>query len=275
MNNLKLESGFTQIPNELLEIIYSTKFNATQLKIILVVWRYTYGFQRKSYKFAEVFLSKATGIHKIQLSKEIKKLIEMNVLIVTKPPTYSTPREIMFNKNYNEWKQKDLQLVNSLTVSKKANTTVSQSTNTTVSKNTNQEINNINKTINKTICAFFEELWKLYPNKKGKGQISNSKKKKLYDIGIDELTRAINRYINEKEADDWKHYQNGSTFFNSGYVDYLDCNYEDKKYKEDKADKEDLPVITSEVIEQIEQTDNQDFRTVEELKNMTLEEMFK
>lgn len=75
------------------------------------------------------------------------------------------------------------------------------------------------------INEFFESIWKLYPNKKGKGQISDAKKRKLYDIGYDEISRAIDRYKNDLLKDDWRKQQNGSTFFNSGYVDYLDANY--------------------------------------------------
>lgn len=76
------------------------------------------------------------------------------------------------------------------------------------------------------ISSFFESVWLLYPNKKGKGQVSDSKKKELYKIGFDELKRAIDRYKKDLEADaDWRKPQNGSTFFNSGYVDYLDANY--------------------------------------------------
>ena len=41
------------------------------------------------------------------------------------------------------------------------------------------------------------------------------------------MTRAIDRYKAELEKDnDWRKPQNGSTFFNSGYIDYLDANYE-------------------------------------------------
>ena len=76
------------------------------------------------------------------------------------------------------------------------------------------------------IEIFFERIWKLYPNKKGKGQVSDAKKKALYAIGYDELSRAIDRYQKELQKDkDWRKPQNGSTFFNSGYVDYLDANY--------------------------------------------------
>ena len=76
------------------------------------------------------------------------------------------------------------------------------------------------------IDTFFESVWKLYPNKKGKGQISDSSRKRLYAVGIEELTRAIDRYKKDLEKDaSWRKPQNGSTFFNSGYVDYLDANY--------------------------------------------------
>lgn len=77
----------------------------------------------------------------------------------------------------------------------------------------------------------FESLWSEYPSKKGKGRISDSKKKELYKLG-DEFKRCISRYKEEVERErlngfrDLK-YQNGRTFFNSGYVDYLDENYKE------------------------------------------------
>lgn len=72
---------------------------------------------------------------------------------------------------------------------------------------------------------FFESIWKLYPNKRGKGKVSLTTKKELYRIGYDELTRAIERYKAELKKLSWKNPQNGSTFFHSGYIDYLDKNY--------------------------------------------------
>lgn len=100
-------------------------------------------------------------------------------------------------------------------------------------KNTTKEIK-LNKTkLNKNILckaealALFEQLWELYPYKKGKGQVSDTKKIALLKIGYDEMSRAITRYLDELEKDkDWRKPQNGSTFFNSGYVDYLDANYQ-------------------------------------------------
>lgn len=111
-------------------------------------------------------------------------------------------------------------------------------------KNTDKSGNNCSKSreislkeskgkesINNTMCkadasALFERLWKQYPNKRGKGRVSDAKKKQLAEIGEEELVRAINRYVVDLGRDGWRKLQNGSTFFNSGYVDYLDSNYE-------------------------------------------------
>ncbi|MCD8325891.1 MAG: transcriptional regulator, partial [Lachnospiraceae bacterium] len=71
----------------------------------------------------------------------------------------------------------------------------------------------------------FEYLWTRYPNKKGKGQVSEKSKKQLLEIGRDEMERAVERYKAELKKDSWRQPQNGSTFFNSGYIDYLDANY--------------------------------------------------
>lgn len=83
------------------------------------------------------------------------------------------------------------------------------------------------KSNKKAINECFERLWKQYPNKRGKGQVSDAKKKVLYQIGEEHIQRALKRYLDGLEKDaSWRKPQNGSTFFNSGYVDYLDENYE-------------------------------------------------
>lgn len=79
------------------------------------------------------------------------------------------------------------------------------------------------KITKKEIEFFFESIWELYPSKKGKASISDAKKKVLYSIGFDTIKNCIDRYVKDKE--EWRPYKDGSTFFNSGYVDYLDGNY--------------------------------------------------
>ena len=87
-------------------------------------------------------------------------------------------------------------------------------------KNCEKSKENCEKSNKKAINECFEKLWKQYPNKRGKGQVSDAKKKVLYQIGEEHIQRAL-----EKDAS-WRKPQNGSTFFNSGYIDYLDENYE-------------------------------------------------
>ena len=81
------------------------------------------------------------------------------------------------------------------------------------------------KPAKKDIDDFFEEVWKLYPKKKGKANVRDAQRRKLYNIGKEELQRAIERYLSEMEKEPWRQLKDGSTFFNSGYVDYLDSKY--------------------------------------------------
>lgn len=90
--------------------------------------------------------------------------------------------------------------------------------------------------INNNISDHFEEVWKLYPVKKGKGQISESKKKAMLKYTVEQWKVMIDRYV--KSVDDPKFLKHGRTFLTGGYVDYTDENYqeqqEDIKNKEKK-----------------------------------------
>lgn len=99
---------------------------------------------------------------------------------------------------------------------------------------------NKNKLIVQEACALFENLWKLYPLKRGKGQVSNAAKKRLLDIGYNQLARAIDRYKADLEKETWRKPQNGSTFFNSGYEDYLDCNYPAESLQQEKIEEGEI-----------------------------------
>lgn len=78
----------------------------------------------------------------------------------------------------------------------------------------------------------FRKVWEMYPNKKGLGSVSKSQKLKLFrEVGEEHLIRALNRYLEEhkkkeQRGDFCPPWKNGSTWFNSGYVDYLDENYQ-------------------------------------------------
>jgi phage replication O-like protein O len=252
MANVQLENGFVRIASELLEKVIKTPFIATQLKIILLCWRYTYGYNRKQADLSESFISKATGISKRYISKELKTLIDCKVLRVVKESTFTTSRIFEFNKNFDEWEYRTtVPLVNDNSTGElQSSTTVEPQFNTTVELQFHQDT--INTKTNKKINEheqLFEKLWQLYPNKKGKASVKAKQKKILFGIGFEVLNKCIDRYKSTKE--DWKAWQHGSTFFNSGYVDYLDSNYQGNDSKE-KSRYQDLsnymPEMTPEVL---------------------------
>ncbi|MBB5324672.1 phage replication O-like protein O [Anoxybacillus tepidamans] len=146
MADVQLEHGYTKIANEILERLALTKLSPTQFRLILVIWRYTYGFNRKDHEMSLSFLAEATGVHKQRVKQELDKLIESNIVTVTEEGTYSKSRKLAFNKDYDTWR---LQSTKEGTVSEIADTRVSEIADTRVSEIAYQEINNINKNLNK------------------------------------------------------------------------------------------------------------------------------
>lgn len=112
--------------------------------------------------------------------------------------------------------------------------------------NNHRDINNVHscsETPEETPEEFFERAWQYYPNKRGKGQVSEKSKERLMSHGWDNVKRAIDRYLEDLKKDEWRKAQNGSTFFNSGYIDYLDENYTppmNPKLDYSKTDLDDL-----------------------------------
>ncbi|GIO40172.1 hypothetical protein J41TS12_50330 [Paenibacillus antibioticophila] len=97
------ENGFTSIAHEILDEICRYKFNGAQLRIVLKVWRLTYGYNRKDHDFSISFLCECTGLSDRTIKKEIKSLLDLNVLIETKKATRSNSRRLSFNKDYESW----------------------------------------------------------------------------------------------------------------------------------------------------------------------------
>lgn len=113
--------------------------------------------------------------------------------------------------------------------------------NNDINSNTRNEVNNSKKETvkNKTKKNIYspleheqkaEVLWDLYPVKVGKGKVINKITKLIDNHGVEQLKNCVDRYkqyVEKQRREGFKDlkYQNGSTFFNSGYIDYLDENY--------------------------------------------------
>lgn len=245
MGTPQLENGYTRIANEILENLPKLKLNGTQRSILDVVFRYTYGYGKKEAEISLSCFAKSIGCSASMVSRELKKMIDSGILIELRKPDGSTKRLLSFNKECCAGEV----LSNQITVNQLDNSYLNSQGGVIRLDNSGviQSDNTIKKYINKTIKKgasndaqeandLFEQVWKLYPNKKGKAQVRDKKKKELMKIGYEKLSLCIERY--KKDKPEWQEYQNGSTFFNSGYVDYLDENYSQSETGSTESDYE-------------------------------------
>lgn len=187
-------------------------------------------------------ISAETGLTESQVRTALKKLKDTGY-ISTKSTNKYTLYTVNEYQNYIDCGQ----VAETTTEENKVveNGTKMEQTDKNAKKNCEKSKENCEKSNKKAINECFERLWKKYPSKKGKGQVSDTKKKVLYQIGEEHIQRALERYLDGLEKDaSWRKPQNGSTFFNSGYVDYLDENYE--KPQEPKPQRNPASVLSCE-----------------------------
>ena len=235
MANPQKENGYVPISNELIDQLLKVKLNGTQFRIILLIIRYTYGFNRKSWRFSTSFISEITGCDIRQTRREIKSLIDMNIISVNKNFSGTAPRNMRINKNYDKWtidsfkfnNETDLPRVDlprgELAPYREGELAPYREGESTPQLNTKYKYKD------KYICAFdFETLWKEYPKKKGKNAINKKSMKEIEKIGTEKMLECINRYKNEiaNNQTPEQFIMYGSTFFNGRYADYLngDCD---------------------------------------------------
>ena len=97
------ENGFTAIANELLEKIYQQKFSLREIKVILAVIRFTFGFHRKAANLSLRFLAHATGIKYRHTQTTVSNLIAKNILTIKSEAIGIKSRVIQLNKDYEKW----------------------------------------------------------------------------------------------------------------------------------------------------------------------------
>ncbi|MGE8080490.1 replication protein [Peribacillus loiseleuriae] len=113
MANPKLKKGHTRIANEILEQVMTLSFNGTQLRIILFIFRYTYGFQRKDNEFSIAFIAQKINASRSQVDRELTTLIDSKIISVLGIGEKGA-RILSFNKNYEEWGQPESKRKSSL-----------------------------------------------------------------------------------------------------------------------------------------------------------------
>ncbi|WP_262372680.1 replication protein [Sutcliffiella horikoshii] len=142
---MQLENGFTRIANDIFEQMAKTKLSPIQYRILFVIWRYTYGFNRKEHEFSLSFIGTATEYDQRQLQRELVKL-EQRKIIVQKVKR-GKPRIISFNKNHDEWL--DNETIGSSTIGNSTKGTIGKVTKGTIGSSTKEERKNLKKNIKK------------------------------------------------------------------------------------------------------------------------------
>jgi phage replication O-like protein O len=206
MANPQRENGFTGIAHEILESIQMYKFSLNEIKIILCVFRFTYGFNRKEHEMSLSFFMKHTGLNRSRVNDSVRKLLEYNVLILAKKGNAKTSNSYAFNKDYDSWTIEKYSSFNDtsnkLNTSVQIDTSVQNDTSTSVQIDTStsvqfdtQERNN-KESIKENIYTIFEH-WKskgIIVHKKMNKQMESHINARLEDYEIGELLKAIDNY---------------------------------------------------------------------------------
>lgn len=243
------------------------KLKGTQLQIYALI----YGFSQdgeSNFSGSLSYLCEFTGVSKPTVIKDLKELQEKGLIL----KSTSTIGGIKFNTykaTFNGSKESLLGGKKTLIGSKESlpesNQTGSKESlpnkesivlyndiykdkykNTLNSSSDDEQKKERVKNTDKEAEELFEALWKKYPVKRGKGSVKISTKRKLLSYGYEQMVRCIDRYVSEiKKLEKERFFQNGSTFFNSGYIDFLDENYVERQKPKGDSNNARKPEPTS------------------------------
>lgn len=101
--DIQLENGFTKIANQILDVIQHFQFTQNQFKILMALWRNTYGWNRKECEFSLSYIEKTTYLDRKRASATLQSLIEANVILEIDKGSSTRTKIVQFNKNYEEW----------------------------------------------------------------------------------------------------------------------------------------------------------------------------
>ncbi|EZP75035.1 hypothetical protein H839_16083 [Parageobacillus genomosp. 1] len=216
MADVQLENGYTKIANKILERLALTKLSPIQYRLIFVIWRYTYGFNRKEHEFSLSFLGKATNYDERQIRRELQKLEQRKIIFQKVSP--GKPRLISFNKNYDEWIEDETggnSTPGNLPPGKTTQGTPGNLPPGAPGNSTPQEIKNINKNLNKnnddddigdenmTHDSAFQLIADRYIQRRGKGLSISPKDETAIEkllqenIPLDSILKLIDKVFDE------------------------------------------------------------------------------
>lgn len=99
MANVQLENGYIKIANDLFEQFFTRDFSAKQLRILLLVIRFSYGFNKKTALISPQNRFEMAFLYQCDIKKELNYLESNGVILCD----YSK-KIFAVNKNFDEWK---------------------------------------------------------------------------------------------------------------------------------------------------------------------------
>jgi len=97
----ELSDGYTMIANELLDAIITHEFSKRQLKVLLLIMRKTYGFNKLEDDIARSQIVAITGIKNPHITSTMQELLEKNVIIISNG---NYAKRYRINKYYDTWR---------------------------------------------------------------------------------------------------------------------------------------------------------------------------
>ena len=100
--SVQLENGYTKIANEILDALCRFRIPGEQRQCLDVIFRKTYGFNKKLDEISNSQFCTATGLNKANVCRAIKQLVVKKVVVKSDNKRTAT---YCFNKNFEQWKQ--------------------------------------------------------------------------------------------------------------------------------------------------------------------------
>ena len=214
MANPQWETGYTKISNEIMEAMALIRINGEARQVLDVIFRKTYGWDKKKDKISLSQFCKFTGLKKTNICRAINKLKKMKIIIQIQDDNGS---EYSFQKDYEQWevvsKKSSLQIDNKPSL---------QIDNGVVSKKRHTK-ETIQKTIIQKACAF--------KNKSGKemeiGVAEDYKPDGFSPLQAKQAKKAMERALGKNKTSKWSQMLFGSGWdFIRAYQNFQGHDYE-------------------------------------------------
>jgi len=186
------ENGFTSIANELAEAFQRLHLSGNQWRLLWVILRLTYGWNKKTDYISLTTFEKCTGLNRWNLKQNLDDLFHREIIIRDNSGYII---KYGLQKDYTKWK-----------TSIKNNTSIKNDTATGIKNNTKTSIKNDThkrqKTIKNTDMSSFDEFWKVYPSRNGRKLEKDESLKAFIRIRREEFENVVRAAKNYAESKD-------------------------------------------------------------------------